>query len=100
MMLKEFVKFLKEFNVVALAIGFVMGSASTNLVKSLVDDIVMPILSPILSGDGWKEATLDIGKVHMAYGSFLAELLNFLILALVIFFVAKKLLKMEEVPKK
>ena len=93
-------KFLKEFNVVALAIAFILGMASTTLVKSLVDDIVMPVISPLLSGEGWRDAMLNIGPVHIAYGSFLAELLNFLILALVVFLVAKKLLKMEEVPKK
>lgn len=84
----------------ALAIGFVMGSASTNLVKSLVDDVIMPILSPLVAVGGLENAVLNIGAVHIAYGSFLGELLNFLILALVVFLVAKKLLKMEEVPKK
>lgn len=99
-MFKEFLKFLKEFNVMALAIAFILGMASTALVKSLVDDIIMPILSPMLSGEGWQSATLNMGPVSIAYGSFLAELVNFVILALVVFLVAKKILKMEEIPKK
>jgi large conductance mechanosensitive channel len=99
-MFKEFAQFLREFNVAALAIGFIMGTASTTLVKSLVDNVVMPIISPLMSGDSWRIAMINIGPVHIAYGAFLAELLNFLILALIIFFVAKKLLKMQEVPRK
>ncbi len=94
-MLKEFSKFLKEFNVISLAVGFVMGTASTALINSLVKDILMPLVQPLLSGDGWRNAILKIGPVSLAYGSFLAELLNFLILAFIIFFVVKKLLNME-----
>ena len=99
-MLTEFAKFLKDFNIAALAIGFVMGTASTTLVNSLVKDVVMPALSPLMAADTWREATIQIGEATIAYGSFLAELLNFLILALIIFIIAKKLLRMETVPTK
>lgn len=99
-MFRDFAKFLKEFNIVSLAIAFVMGSASTALVNSLVKDIVMPLLAPLLSGDEWRSAVLQLGPINLPYGSFLAELINFLILAFVVFFVATKLLKMESVPKK
>ena len=94
-MLKEFAKFLKEFNVVSLAVGFIMGTASTALVGSLVKDILMPIASPLMGAESWREAVWNIGPVTIAIGSFAAELFNFLILALIIFIVAKKLLKME-----
>ena len=99
-MLKEFAKFLKEFNVISLAVGFVMGTASTALVNSLVKDILMPIAAPLMSAESWKEAVLHIGPIAIAYGSFIAELFNFLILALIIFVVVKKLLKMEAGAKK
>ncbi len=99
-MIREFVKFLKEFNVVALAVGFVMGTASTSLVNSLVKDVLMPIAEPLMSAESWKEATLNLGPISIAYGSFMAELINFLVLALIIFFVAKKILKMEAQTKK
>lgn len=99
-MFKEFAKFLHEFNIVALAVGFIMGTASTSLVNSLVKDILMPIAAPLMSEEGWRQATLHVGPVTVAYGSFMAELINFLILALIIFFVAKKLLKMEAGAKK
>lgn len=99
-MLTEFAKFLKEFNVVSLAVGFVMGTASTALVNSMVKDVLMPIISPILGAESWREAVWNIGPVHIAVGSFAAELFNFLILALIIFIVAKKLLKIETEIKK
>lgn len=89
----EFLEFLKEYNIIALAVAFVMGSASTALVNSLVKDLVMPLLSPLLAGGAWKEATFNIGAVTVSYGSFLAELINFLILSIVVFIIVKMLLK-------
>ncbi|MEK7638947.1 MAG: MscL family protein [Patescibacteria group bacterium] len=99
-MLKEFAKFLKEFNVIALAVGFVMGTASTALVESLVKDVLMPIAEPLMGAESWREALWHIGPINIAIGSFAAELFNFLILAFIIFIIAKKLLKMEAQTKK
>jgi large conductance mechanosensitive channel len=99
-MINEFTKFLKEHNVISLAIAVVMGTASTALVKSLVNDVFMPVLAPILSSDSWKEAVLNFGPVHIAIGSFASELFNFVILAFIIFIVAKKILKTESTDKK
>jgi len=98
-MLKEFAKFLREFNVIALAVGFVMGTASTTLVGSLVKDVLMPIAAPFMGAESWRDAAWNIGSVHIAIGSFAAELFNFLILAFIIFLIAKKLLKMEAAKK-
>lgn len=92
--------FLKEYKVVSFAIAFIMGSASTALVNSLVKDIIMPILSSLLSSESWRTASIQIGNAKLTYGSFLAELINFLILALIVFIVTKKILKMEAEAKK
>lgn len=94
-MLKDFAQFIREFNVASLAVGFVMGTASTALVNSLVKDIFMPIVAPLMAADNWKEAVLHLGPVSLAYGAFLAELLNFIILAAIIFVLARKILKIE-----
>lgn len=99
-MLKEYYKFLKEYKIIGLGLAFIMGAASTALVKSLVDDVVMPILTPLLFSESWKNATLEIGPIIIKWGSFLAELINFSILAFVVFLIAKKILKEEEVSKK
>ena len=94
----EFLEFLKEYKVLSLAIAFVMGGASTSLVNSLVNDVIMPIFEPFMATK-WREAVLTIGPVHIVYGSFLAQLVNFLILALIIFVVTKKILKLEREEK-
>ena len=94
-MKREFLDFLKEYRVVGLAIGFIMGAASTSLINSLVKDVLMPIIQPFLFSESWKTAMLHLGPVTIAYGSFISEFLNFLILALIVFFVVKKILKIE-----
>lgn len=99
-MLKDFLEFLKEYKVIALAIAFIMGVASTSLIKSLVDNIIMPIITPFIPGGTWKTATFAIGPITIGWGSFLGELINFVIIALVIFLIAKKVLKEDKVTKK
>ncbi|HKK54181.1 MAG TPA: MscL family protein [Patescibacteria group bacterium] len=99
-MYKDFFKFLKEYKIVSLGIAFIIGVASTSLVNSLVNDIIMPIISPFLFGESWRSASLNIGPVIIKWGSFLAELFNFAILAFIVFFIAKKILKEKEIKKK
>ena len=94
--LKEFLVFLKEYKVASLAVAFIIGEASTGLVNSLVKDILLPLAAPLASVESWKEAVLTIGPVTLSYGSFIADLLNFVILAFVVFIVAKKIIKMEQ----
>jgi len=98
--IKEFLAFLKEYNVIALAIAFIMGVASTALIKSLVDNIIMPILTPFIPGGGWRTAVFSIWKIYIGWGPFLAEAINFVIVALVVFIIAKKVLKEDQVKKK
>lgn len=99
-MIKEFLEFLKEYKIVALAVAFIMGVASTALVKSLVDNIIMPIVTPFIPGGAWKIATLKIGPIVLSWGAFLGEAINFAIIALVVFLIAKKIMKEEKVTKK
>ena len=80
--------------------GYFTGTASTALVGSMVKDVFMPIAAPLLGAESWREAVWNIGPVHIAIGSFAAELFNFLILAVIIFIIAKKLLKLEGEAKK
>jgi len=96
----EFKDFIKEYKIVSMAIAFIMGFASRDLVKSLVDDIIMPILNPVLPGADLSEATLTMGSIVIKWGAFLAELITFVILAFVVFIIAKKLLREEKVGKK
>jgi len=99
-MIKEFKEFLNEYKVMPLAIAFIMGVAITAVIKSLVDDIIMPIITPFIPGGAWETATLTLGPVVLKWGSFLSAVINFVIIAFVIFMIAKTVLKEEKVTKK
>lgn len=101
--ISDFRAFLEEYKVVGLAVAFIMGAAVTALVTSLVSDIIMPLVNPALSATGsdWKNASLNVGsQIAIKYGSFLANLINFIILAFVVFVIAKVVLGEKKVTKK
>ena len=95
--LSEFKEFLYEYKVIPLAIAFIMGIASTALIKSFVDNIIMPLITPFIPGGAWRTATLELGPVVISWGAFLAELIYFIIIAFVVFLIAKKVLREEKV---
>jgi len=99
-MIKDFFSFLKEYNVIALAIAFIMGVASTTLIKSLVDNVIMPIITPFIPGGEWQAATFNLGPIVVGWGAFLGAVINFMIISLVVYIIAKKVLKEEKVTKK
>lgn len=96
MVLKEFASFLKEYKVLSLAVAFVMGEATSKLVRSLIQDILLPLVGPLFAVNSWKVATLDMGPVHIAYGNFLVDLINFIVLAFIVFILVRKILKLEK----
>ena len=98
--LKEFLEFLKEYKVVGLAVGIIIGLASTALVKSLVDNIVMPIITPFIPGGAWQTATFTLGPIVIGWGAFLGALINFIVIASVVFLIAKFVIREEKVTKK
>lgn len=97
---KEFKDFLTEYKVIGLAIAFIIGAAITVLVQSLVNNIIMPLITPFIPGGAWQEATLTMGPIVLKWGAFLAALINFIIIALVVFIMAKIILKEDKVAKK
>jgi len=97
---KEFIDFLKEYKVVGLAIAFIIGAASTTLVKSLVNNIIMPMITPFLPAGAWRTATFSLGPIKIGWGEFTAELINFVIIAIVVFVIAKAILREQKVTKK
>jgi len=96
----EFLEFLKEYKVVALAVAFIMGVAATSLVKSLVDNIIMPFVAVLVPSGDWRASTLTIGPVHLGIGPFVAECINFIVVAFVVFMIAKMVMGEEKVEKK
>lgn len=99
-MLKEFMDFLYEYKVIGLAIAFIIGVAATALIKSLVDNIIMPFVTFFIPGGAWKTATAALGPIVIAWGPFLSDLIYFIIVAFIVFIVAKKVLKEGKVEKK
>lgn len=93
-------EFLKEYKVIGLAIAFIIGAAANTLVKSLVDNVVMPLITPFIPGGTWQTATFELGPVVISWGAFLGDVIYFVIIAWVVFLVAKKVFKEDKVAKK
>jgi large conductance mechanosensitive channel len=104
-MLKEFKGFLLQTNALALAVGVIIGGAVGKVVSSLVADILMPVISLAVPGGAWREAKFVLkadpdGKVLNAitFGQFIGALVDFVIIAFVVFVVTKALLKPAPAP--
>jgi large conductance mechanosensitive channel len=97
-MLGEFKAFLKQHNVVGLAVAVVIGAAVSKLVTALVADLIMPIIGTLTPQGNWREAVLQIGSVKLAIGDFIGAFIDFIIIAMVVFLIVKTLLK--EKPEK
>lgn len=99
-LMREFMDFLKEYKIIGLAIGFIMGAAATDLVKSIVNNLVMPLITPFIPGGAWQSAVLKLGPIVIAWGALLSSIINFTVLAFVVFLIAKIILREEKVTKK
>ena len=112
---EEFTAFAIKGNAMALAVGTIIGAAFSTITKSLTDDVIMPIVSIFLGGVDfselkivlprlWGEAPLDEAGNPILntlnWGNFISAVINFFILALVVFFIVKMLNKLTELGKK
>ena len=89
----EFRSFAFKGNVIDLAVGVIIGTAFGKIIDSLVKHLIMPAIGIILPAEqGYLEWTLPVGEKEIPYGLFLGEVVNFLIVAFVLFLVMKKLL--------
>ena len=85
----KFKVFLSKYGVVGLAVAFIIGSATGKLVSALVSDILMPIITFFIPGGAWQEATLTLGPIVLLVGHFFGVVIDFLIIALVVFWIMK-----------
>jgi large conductance mechanosensitive channel len=90
---EEFMEFLKKYQVIGLAVAFVIGSAASTLVTALVKDIIMPFVGILIPGGDWQSTVLQIGPIKFMPGDFAGALINFIIIALVIFLLVKYIMK-------
>jgi large conductance mechanosensitive channel len=104
---KDFKDFFLKQNALALAVGVVIGVAVGKVVSAIVDDIIMPIVGILIPGGEWRNWELPLthdaaGKVTNAlkYGDLLGRLLDFSIVALVVFFVTRAILREKPAPTK
>lgn len=99
----EFKEFINKGSVMDLAVGVVVGGAFTTIVNSLVNDIIMPIVSLVAGGVDFTNLSIEINnffgaddKAVIAYGNFIQNIVNFLLIAFCVFLVVKAMNKMRE----
>ena len=98
--MKGFMDFVREQGVVGLAVAFILGGAISNTMKSLVGDIINPLVGLVLgSAEGLKEMSFMVGKAEIMFGSFISSLLDFIIVAFVVYYIFKKL-GLDKIDKK
>ncbi len=97
-MIKGFKEFLLKNNVLALAIAVIVGGAVGKVVTSLAQDIIMPVISPLLPSGEWRTAQLVISKAAIKWGSFLGNVIDFLIVAFVVYLLTKALIREKPAP--
>ena len=96
---KEFKEFAIKGNVMSLAVGMIIGSAFTGLVNSLLDNVISPIIGCFNTG-GINGLHVTIWKADIYYGAFLTDVVNFIIMAFVVFLMVKGMNKLMEAGKK
>jgi large conductance mechanosensitive channel len=90
--MKGFMEFVREQGVMGLAIGFILGGAVSKVVAALVEDIIDPFLGIILGAVGGLDAAMvKIGVVEIKYGHFIGAIIDFVVIALVVYYVFKGL---------
>jgi len=90
---QEFMAFLNKYGVIGLTIAVIIGGAAGRLVSALVSDILMPIVTFFIPGGAWRQAILAIGPIQLAVGDFIGTVIDFIIIALVVFLVMKQISK-------
>lgn len=91
--------FIRTQGVVGLAVAFILGAAVTKIVTSLVDNIINPLVGALLGRVALADKAFTIGAVSIKYGAFLATLVDFFIIAAVVYF-GVKALRLEKLDKK
>ncbi len=121
---KEFTEFAIKGNAMALAVGTIIGGAFSTITKSLTNDLIMPIVNIFMGGADFSEAKIALPRMpwveptfetvvnadgaevvqevqnYLTYGNFISAVINFLILALVVFFIVKGLNQLSKLGKK
>ena len=98
-MIREFKEFALRGNVMDLAVGMIIGAAFQAIVKSLVDDVISPVIGLFANTD-LSYLVLTVGEVEIRYGAFLTAVINFVIMAAIIFLLVKRMNTLANIGKK
>ena len=90
---EEFTEFLKNYQVIGLAVAVIIGAAAGKMVTAMVNDIIMPVIAVIIPGGDWKTSVLEIGTVKFLVGDFVGAVIDFIVIALVIYLIVKMIMK-------
>ena len=91
----EFLAFLNKHKVIGLAVAFIIGAAASKLVTAMVTDIIMPIIGALIPGGDWRTFVLQLGPMKFLVGDFAGALIDFVIIAFVVFMIVKYAVKDE-----
>ena len=89
----EFREFLLKQNALALAVGVIIGAAIGKVVSGVVDDLLMPVIGLILPAGDWRNAQIALGGNAIKYGDLLGRVVDFLVIAAVVFFILRTFLE-------
>jgi large conductance mechanosensitive channel len=95
-MLKEFKEFAMRGNVLDLAVAVIIGSAFGKIIASLVNDVLMPLIGLVLGGINFSELAFTVGEAVVKWGAFVQSILDFVIVAFVIFMIVRAMNRMQK----
>ncbi|MCX6649287.1 MAG: MscL family protein [Candidatus Bathyarchaeota archaeon] len=90
---QEFMDFLNKYGVIGLAIAFIIGGAAGRLVTALVSDLLMPIIGVVVPNGDWRTTVTQVGPIKFLLGDFLGTLVDFIVIALIVFMLMKQISK-------
>jgi large conductance mechanosensitive channel len=96
----EFMAFLMKYQVIGLAVAFIIGAAATKMVTATVNDIIMPIIGAIIPGGSWRTAVINAGPIAFLVGDFVGAVIDFIIIALVVFLIVRFMMKEDATQKR
>ena len=96
----EFREFISKGSVMDMAVGIIIGGAFQAIINSLVNDILMPLIGMIIKTESLADLKVMVGTAEITYGAFIAAIINFLLMALVLFIIVKAMNTIREKTKK
>lgn len=95
-MVSEFKEFAMKGSLIDMAVGIIIGAAVGKMVSTLVENIIMPIVGVFMGGVNFQDLSIKVGDAAIGYGAFIQAMIDFIIIAFVIFMILKAIAKMKE----